>query len=324
MPLAGIVDPSHDVSKVDWRGDKLPPWLTPEELVAHSKLQGPKWSEWNYELLHAMVSDQQQRDYLSTTALLGCERTTVIERKEPYIMLSATEMYASFRGTMVHLTLEHSARPNSLAECRFHTTINGIAVSCSPDLITEDGQLWDYKTPSEGSGVPPYEYPWPSHTLQLMFNAYIVRHAEKVEGLYVVGNGLTRPATLDDIPPITSVTVQYLGPKNPKPITFEKKQPSIIQKGPNAGQPGQPRKQPYVWTDDEVESGLKINTRQEPGLPARLEAMAAALEAYPEVPLEALEIWGGPDEYRCPGAPYCKLPNCLAKRYPHALYWERD
>ena len=32
-------------------------------------------------------------------------------------------------------------------------------------------------------------------------------------------------------------------------------------------------------------------------------------------------LWGGEPGYECPGYPLCKLPNCLAKRYPTRLTW---
>jgi hypothetical protein len=203
-----------------------------------------------------------------------------------------------------------------------HTAISGVPISCSPDIITPQGELKDYKFPALQDGVPSYNYPWPGHTAQLMFNAYIVRHADEVEGMYVIDHGNVRPAQLRDIPPITAVVLEYMGPKRPKPLTWEKKQDHIITKGPRAGMKVEMSK-PYVWSDEEALHGLKIGNRFQPGLIELVETMQEALDAYPQMPERAAALWGGGRDWRCPGEPYCKLPKCLAKRYPNALTWDK-
>jgi hypothetical protein len=66
-----------------------------------------------------------------------------------------------------------------------------------------------------------------------------------------------------------------------------------------------------------------------------VEMFNLALDAFPKWPkgLETMGIpdtsgkkivypFGGGQEWRCPGRPYCVLPNCTASRYPHALMWK--
>lgn len=322
MPLIGITDPSHKeaISPSDGTG---PRWFTPEELLAIAKdpPKGPKWSDYNYELIHGILSEVQERDYISTTALLGCPRSTVLERKEPYVD-QLKNLYPAFKGTMIHRLLEGSGRPGSLAECRFHTAVEGVPISCSPDLITSNGELWDYKNPALDSGVPNW-YAWPSHTAQLHFNAYIVRHAKEVEGLYILEHGKTREARLTDIPPVKAVVIQYLGPKGPKPMLYERKKEMLITKGARAGETWE-KNTADVWTDEEALKGLKIGNRFQPGLTELVSVMQEALESYPEIPDSAVKLWGGGKEWRCPGEPYCKLPSCTAKRYPHGLTWPKE
>ena len=36
----------------------------------------------------------------------------------------------------------------------------------------------------------------------------------------------------------------------------------------------------------------------------------------------AEDVWGGEPGYACPGPPLCRLPDCLARRYPHRLLWD--
>lgn len=307
MSCIGIIDPSHDEYKYDTDG-RLPNWVTFDEALAHARFAGPKSSPWSYELLFGMLDGLQERDYISTTMLVGgCPRSKVLERKVDYIA-TVESLYPAFKGTMVHRTLEHAARPGSIAEARFFTEVEGITISCSPDLITAEGDLYDYKnTEKPHTGW----YPWRNHTQQVMYNAYIVRHATHAED----PDG--KPIDLGKVPDIKSCTVTYLEPKGPNAFTLEKKQPWFH---PKTGKEIE-RLQPYVWTDEEVLDGQK---RGEPGLVERITAMRDALEAFPVLPPHVQEVWGGPNrDYKCPGRPWCGLPDDLAKRWPDGLVWDK-
>lgn len=308
MPVIGYVDPRHKVREAEIDG-LAPPWLTPEELLQQSRFWTPKESVWTHEMIAAAIGEAQDRDYISTTMLVGgCPRSKVLERKEEYIS-SLDGGQASLWGTLIHRTLEGSARPGSIPEARFFTELEGMKLSCSPDLITAEGDLYDYKFSEE---APPFNYPWRGHTLQVMYNAFIVRHATGSDSPQFI----TR-----DVPDIKSCTLVYITPRRaPKPITLEKKQPTWGKNGKEVW-----KNQPYVWSDEEVLEGHDNSHPNEPGLVERLQAMKQGLEEYPTLSPEVAKVWGGPNlDWRCPGKPYCSLPNCLAKRWPGGLRWDRE
>lgn len=299
--LVGFFNPSHDEAQATMSG-RYPDWLTVDDTLGLALTKGPKWSPWSFELIQAVVNEQQERDYISTTALLGCARGTVLERREKYVE-SLDRFYASLRGTMVHRALESAARPGSLAEWRFYAEVDGQAISCSPDLITpDDGTLWDYKVTEN---PPSFGYMWKSHKLQLQFNRFIVNNATSWT------NPEGEPADVPVNPRslrFRNLAIVYLGPKAPKVIVAEKK---VEVTSPN----GRKVKKPVgdVWSDETVLAELR----------PRMHAMVEALESYPVWPtgLEEKAGFEGPADWRCPGSPLCNLPNCLAKRYPDGLIW---
>jgi hypothetical protein len=202
---------------------------------------------------------------------------------------------------MMHQMLEKYARLGSIAEARFYTTIDGIEISGSPDLLTET-TVYDYKTTEN---PPQFQYPWRSHTEQLMYNAYIARHAEKWD----------LPDSLPQLPfdpretPATSVCAVYISPKGPKCIVYETKQTYVTPKGVE-----REGKRPYVWSDEEVLADIR----------PKLHLMQEALEIFPRFPDGAEEVWGGQPGWKCPGPPICNFPKCLAKRDPSMYAWEMD
>lgn len=309
MPLVGLVDPSHTERKLDQPG-RLPNWFPREELLAHFESASPKFSPWTYELVNAALEQWQDRDYISTTMLVGgCARSKVLERKEDFIT-DLDSLWAAFKGTQTHRTLEFSARPGSVAEGRFFTTIyvkgvGDVEVSCSPDLLTQSpAAVVDYKAPSDDRSIPMYGYPWASQIEQLQFNRYIVNHAERWDmppGLDIPFD----PRTLQ----FQNLYIVYIGQRGPKVIECQKSVDWVFKNG-NTGK----KKVPDVWTDTEVESVFM----------PRLRAMLWALEAYPEWPegLEEEPGFEGRPGWACPGRPWCKLPDCLAKRYPDGLMWK--
>lgn len=311
MPgLVGIVDPSHNERKLDEPG-RLPRWIPREELVAQFSEASPKYSPWTYELVHAALAQWQDRDYISTTMLVGgCARSKVLERKEEFI-LDLDSMWPAFKGTQIHRTLEFSNRPGSVAEGRFFATfyIGGygdVEVSCSPDLITQNpAAVVDYKAPTEDRSIPSYGYPWASQVDQLQFNRYIVNHATRWE--LREGDELAfDPRELV----FQHLYIVYIGQRGPKVIECQKS----VQVPMKTKAGTKNWKVPDIWADDAVEDELV----------PRLRGMLRALESYPDWPdgLEEEPGFEGPPGWACPGRPWCKLPDCLAKRYPDGLIWE--
>jgi len=310
MPLVGYVDPTHDERKLDEPGRK-PAWFPLDETLARFATASPKFSPWTYELVQSVTDTHQERDYISTTTVVGgCMRSKVLERKEDFI-LNLDDLWAILRGTLVHRTLEFAARPNSLAEARFFTTIyvpgaGDQRVSCSPDLVTVNPTaVVDYKAPTEDRSIPQYGYPWKSQVEQLQFNRFIVNNAED----WKLPEGQELPWDPRSLV-FQHLYIVYIGQKNPKVIECQKAVPYEFKNG-NKGT----RKEPDIWHDEAVLDMLV----------PRVYAFLKAMDAYPEWPegLEELEGFEGPAGWRCPGKPWCKLPDCLAKRYPDGLMWDQ-
>jgi hypothetical protein len=308
MGLVGIIDPSHQERKEDEPG-RLPRWYPREELLERFITAPPKFAPYTYEIVNAALDQWQDRDYISTTMLTGgCARSKVLERKEDFI-LGLDDLWAAFRGTQVHRTLEFYDRPSALAEARFFTTIRipgaDVEVSCSPDLVVEEpASVVDYKAPVDDRSIPVYGYPWHSHVDQLQFNRFIVNHAERWD--LREGDALPwDPRALV----FKHLYVVYLGTRGPKVIEVQKSIEVTFKNG-NQGN----RKVPDIWDDEEVTDHIV----------PRLHAMSLALESYPVWPdgLEEMPGFEGEAGWRCPGKPWCRLPDCLAKRYPNGMMWE--
>lgn len=321
--MIGVIDPSH-YERARARAGRLPKWLTMEEALNLSAVPNPKWSPWTFELIKAALGEHQERGkrISTTTMTTPCPRQEVLKRSVDYVG-SLDDMYAPLRGTMVHRTLEHSARLGAIAEARFFTTVDEIELSCSPDLVTEN-TVYDYKVPVDASGVPTFGYPFRHQTDQLMTNAFILRHAERWE----LPDGST---TLPFDPrenPVSHAVIVYLGPKGPKVIEWQRMEEFVTPTG--AKRSG---KRAYVWNDDEVLNGYDKEAKQLGGMRAQLHLMYNALHSYPEWPepwenvetgevYTAEQVWGGPKGWKCPGPPLCRLPDCLARREPDMYAWE--
>jgi len=325
MPLVGLVDPSH-YERAHAKAGRLPNWLTLEEALLYSQAPNPRWSPWTFEMIQAALGEHQERGKrLSTTSLTSaCPRSAVLERSVDYIG-DLDSMYAALRGTLVHRTLESYTRMGAIPETRFYTTIDGIEISGSPDLLTED-TVFDYKVPTDQSGVPSFGYPFRSQTEQLMMNAFICRHAERWD----------LPEYLDSLPfdprehPVTHAVIVYIGPKLPKIIEYEVSQEFVTPAGIT-----KKAKRPYVWSDAEVLGGRDDEDRKLGGMRARLHLMKLALDSYPDWPepwedvdtgqvYHAEAVWGGMNKtWDCPGPPVCRLPDCLARRRPGMYTWSK-
>ena len=333
MPLVGLIDPSHYERAHD-RPGRRPKWYTLEEVLEKSSAASPKWAPWTYELVNAVVGEQQERGKrISTTALTGGDpRAEIIRRHEDYVD-TVDSLYLPLRGTMVHRTLERYARPGSIAEAWFLTTIDGIQISCSPDLLTED-TVYDYKVPADISGVPMFGYPFRHQTEQLMLNQYITGHMEEYrmwkDGERIEGVPLPFDPTENRV---KHAVIVYIGPKGPKVIEYLRKQELVTPAGKI-----REVKRPYVWSDEEVLDEFR----------PKLHIFQSALERYPEWPEPYVDpdtgivytaedrwekrkdgkyklipgVWGGDATYECPGPPLCNLPGCLAAR--KMLTWERE
>ena len=268
----------------------------------------PHESPWSYELLAASIGEVEERGQnISTTALVGpCPRSTVLERMEDYVE-DVDRLWRAFRGTMVHYVLEAAARPNSIAEVRFHAPVGDDTISCKPDLITDDGQLWDYKNTAK---VPRWNNVYPNHAEQLQINRWIVNNAVKWEK-----DGEPYDLTLDvRTMSFEHLVIMYLDLDGPKPLEYMESidVPTTSKYAKSATKKA---KIPGVWNDERVLDLL---------LP-RFNAMRAALDSYPKFPDIAQKVWGGPKDWRCPGYPLCPLNGkCLAARYPGGLTWERN
>lgn len=318
MPLIGVVDPSHEEYEAEIYG-RAPAWWSIQDTLNHAKLQGPKWSLWSYETLAAIFEDHYTQKSISITTLVGpCPRSKVLDRKEDYIA-TTDDFYAMLRGSQVHALLEKKGRPGAIVEQKFRTKVEGQWVVAVADLVTPDGDLYDYKV---SDNPPAFAYPYRSTTLQLQYNAYVLRHAMEWYNPETEEYQDHWPFV---IPEIKTATAYYLGPKAPKPITFERKQPVVVTKGRHMGET-RDLKRPYIFTDEEVLEGDPSH-KGEPGLAARTRAFALALESYPDLPQEVIDVWdweipeeNRTDDYHCPGRPFCKI-DCLAKRYPNGLTW---
>lgn len=297
MPLIGVVDPSHKEMARDNFG-KLPNWLPLDEALEQAQEGGTKWSPWTYELIAAMFGEHQERQSRITASALvsHCTRADIIKRKMDYVEDLET-LYIPFRGTMLHKVLEGYGHVEAMVEQRFYTKVGDHEISCSPDHLTRT-TLSDYKVTEN---PPRYNYPWPNHVEQVQFNAYIVRHHTHREDPEA-------PFPFDPRVDVASkLVLVYLGPKQPKPLLVERTVTyESLVKGKKVKE-----KKPDVWSDERVRDILE----------PRVAWFQAGLDAFPEWPDGAEDVWGGPPGWQCPGYPLCRLPNCLAKRYPGRLVW---
>lgn len=307
MPIVGFIDPSHGerLRSIGGQSGELPEWKPVEEILDEAYRADPHWSPWSYELLAASIGEIEERgSNISTTALTSpCPRSVVIERMEDYIG-DVDTLWRAFRGTMVHYVLEAAQRPNSVAEVRFFAPIGDDVISCKPDLITEDGQLWDYKNTAK---VPRWNNPYPNHVEQLQLNRWIVNNAVKWEK-----DDKEYPLQLDvRSMKFEHLVIMYLDLDGPKPLEYMESI-DVPTTSKDAKSKTKKVRLPGVWDDERVLDML---------LP-RFNAMRAALESYPKFPKIAQQVWGGPPTWACPGYPYCPLRGqCTASRYPGGLIW---
>lgn len=306
MPVVGVIDPTHDARKQLTGGasGKLPKWYKVDEILQEAATAEPKWSPWPYELLAAALGEVEDRgEHLSTTALVSpCPRSRILQSKADYIT-TMEDLWRAFRGTMIHYVLEAAARPGSIAEVRFHTTFANDDLSCKPDLITENGVIWDYKNTAKN---PLYNNMYPNHVGQLQLNRYIVSNAKSWEkdGKEVALPFDPRHMEFDHL------VILYLDLDGPKPLEYEEKIEVATKKG--ALYPTKKLSVPTIWSDGKVED-MFVPLYQD---------MRLAMTSYPDFPEVLVEKWGGDASWKCPGYPWCPLKGkCLASRWPNGLIW---
>jgi len=232
--------------------------------LALQKAENGELSDWTYELLNALLAEQQDRgDTLSTTALTSkCFRSEYLKRRLDYTD-DPHKLWAAFRGTMYHGRLEAYCHPRNIAEARYHVELDGLgSLSGSPDLVDPvRGVLYDFKTNKEN---PRYSKPWPEHVLQVQINRWLVDHAVTVdhEGIsyLLVYNG-DDPTVANEVllnrmrfipPKWHSLMLVYMDDKGPKLMTVKRSEEVI-------GKNGRPKNVnvPDVWSDQRVENVIR-------------------------------------------------------------------
>lgn len=307
MPIAGVVDPSHKERIRSKYGAELPKWYPVDYLMKLAyENDDPHWSPFTYELLSNALSEDRDSYYgdrITTTMLESpCPRSNIIARKEEYIE-DVDELWMRFRGSMVHSSLEQHARPNSISEVRFFAKVEDDEISGTPDLITQAGTMWDYKT----GKVPRWADPMPWHVEQLQINRWIVNNAH----MWKKGDEENPPVPFDPRAlDFQHLAILYMDDNGPVPLEFMERIDIPTKKG--AKNPYKKVKVPGIWDDAKVLDMMM----------PRFKAMRAALESYPEFPKGVEKLWGGDNTWECPGPPYCPLRGmCLASRFPDALIW---
>lgn len=263
--------------------------MTLQEYLAHLET-GANRCEWIWEMGKAMVEAQtshpshEDGTRISTTVLTGkCLRRLVWERQKDY-EVDPADLYAMFRGTVFHLSLEGHAHWQAYAEARFYVTDLGAKIpavleglpgdidrsfSGSPDLVRPlVGILYDYKRTKE---TPRYGRAWPDHGAQLNINRWLVDNADSVEmkeeppaaapglirawrddkGQWHALYDMTDPAVRERFVPVdwTDLVVYYADDRGPVPISVTKSIRVPAKKGGT-----KPARVPDIWEDDAVET----------------------------------------------------------------------
>lgn len=262
------------------------------DLAAQGDLHG-----WTFELLSALLAEQQDRGKRISTTLLTtkCLRSEVLSRLNDYTD-DPRKLWASFRGTMFHGRLERHAHSDSIAEARYWVTLpNGDELSGSPDLVNVRlGILDDYKTNKEN---PKYGKPWPGHVKQVQINRWLVDHAHRVEwqgssyelwgfDAEISGEDLTANRAMFVPKQWTALRLIHLDDKGPAVLPVEK---SVDV--PQVGDPSKTKKARVadIWSDSVVEKLVMdlyvevkaaLDADEPPPIPAEFTRQAHPLCGY--------------------------------------------
>lgn len=96
-------------------------------------------------LLAALAHDRKRYCDVSVSELIAPIQATVLRERHDYYIEPLDRLWAVF-GTSAHVLMERGAAETDLAERRMTLQIDGVLVGGMPDLLVEDGTLWDYKT----------------------------------------------------------------------------------------------------------------------------------------------------------------------------------
>jgi hypothetical protein len=268
-------------------------WTIDEVLEKHLANRQNK-CEWTYELAAAMLShsvahpSNEDPSRISTTSLTTkCMRRQTLERHTDYTV-RLDQLYAAFRGTLLHGQLEAFVSPSCYGEVRFVVNDLGVQIPSvkkalprkdrsftgSPDLVDPNiGILYDYKRTKE---VPRFNTVWGDHIEQLNINRWLVDHADRVEvrdpqpealapvwfadgwtdAVTREGNkasyDLKHPFVRERFVPVEwqELVIVYVDDKGPKPITATE---SIDVPAKTTGGTKKARV-PAIWSDERVEA----------------------------------------------------------------------
>jgi hypothetical protein len=218
---------------------------------------------FTYELLSSMYSQEQARDYISTTTLTSkCLRSQFLQRGTDYAE-DPERLWARFRGTLLHGQLEQHAAPASIEEARYHVDLPGLGhLSGSPDLLdTRMGILYDYKVTREN---PKFSYPWGDHVEQMNVNRWLIDHASDVEYQGKMFPLRRAGATADAeqlrvnrsrfVPVVwNALVVVYIDDKGPKPLECTRSADVPKKDGKGTKRV----RVPDIWPDEQAERFIR-------------------------------------------------------------------
>lgn len=142
-----------------------------------------------------------------------------MKRRVPYTQ-DPRQLFAAWRGTSYHAKLEEAAHPDCIAEARYFMDLDGMEVSCSPDLVDPvNGVLLDYKW-AKG---PKWGGPWNNHIEQLQFNRYIV---DKAHTMVTAEGEMVEPVRPMDWQELSIIYFEDDGPRT-VPVTKSIEVPTV-------------------------------------------------------------------------------------------------
>lgn len=215
-----------------------------------------------YPFLRSMLNPEARPDHEATSVsvthvLKGCLSCKILQAYEPYT-LDLDAGLSAWRGTQFHALLEEHAAPGDVVERRFWAHIPGTeyVVHGKPDIIraypcpegndTTPAVIIDLKTTQS---VPTWDTPWADHVEQLMDYTWLVRHSFRHEG------------DIDWVPAslkFKGAVIWYMTDTNGKTIfkPLEVRRKVDVATKPSAKWPSKTVKEPFIWTDEEVEAIL--------------------------------------------------------------------
>lgn len=229
-----------------------------EGLLEH--LRSRPEGEFPVEVARAIIEASGDRDYISTTSLTAtCKRSGALKSQVGYTE-SLEGLWAAFRGTAMHSTLEAAGRlvGGVIVEPRFHVDLAGVLgrkkkapFSGSPDTVDiEYGILGDYKFTREGK-APRWGGPWPNHREQAQLNRWLCDHADSVT---LPGGEVADPKDIRP-PDWQALQVIYMDDRGITPLTVTKS----VQVPKKDGNGTKAKRVVDIWSDEKVEDFIRIH-----------------------------------------------------------------